>query len=215
MDDNTKNLKTTLGAHIRSLRNERKMKLSDLAERSGLTPSTISQIERAQISPSISSLKKICDAMGVSIGYLFDDEKRTDTAPVSAISKSDMENYLKMFQPTNRIEAFPVVKKEKRKVLIPAEGVRYYLLNPNLAGPIEMIYNEFDPGGTTGPTPYTHPGNECGVVLSGEITVKIGDNTHILKEGDSISFLSSEPHMISNDSDALSTCIWVNVPPWF
>jgi transcriptional regulator with XRE-family HTH domain len=203
-DANIQKLQKLLGNRIRSLRNERGLKIIELAEKSGLTSSTISQIERALLSPSIASLKKICDAMGVPVGCLFENYKGIDINNVTA--DTDVGVYS-----NNNI----VVRKDKRKIMLPTEGVRYYLLNPNLAGQMEMIYNEIEPGKGTGPDFYSHPGSECGVVLSGEITVQINDKDYVLQEGDSITFSSAEPHLLRNDSDKLSVSIWVNVPPWF
>jgi transcriptional regulator with XRE-family HTH domain len=202
-NDDTNNTQKLLGKRIRSLRNERGLKIIELAEKSGLTSSTISQIERALLSPSIASLKKICDAMGVPVGCLFENNEDIDTDNVTAVTDVRISNNCQ------------VVRKDKRKIMLPTEGVRYYLLNPNLAGQMEMIYNEIEPGKGTGPDLYTHPGSECGVVLSGEITVQINDEVHVLQEGDSITLDSSEPHLLRNDSDKMSISIWVNVPPWF
>jgi hypothetical protein len=109
----------------------------------------------------------------------------------------------------------PVVHREERKILSPNPGVRFYLLNPNLAGPTELIYNEYDPGTGTGPVLYTHPGAECGLILSGELVVQIKDDIYTLKEGDSITFNSSDLHSKNNLSDVMCTCIWANTPPWF
>jgi quercetin dioxygenase-like cupin family protein len=109
----------------------------------------------------------------------------------------------------------PVVRKENRKFLSPGPGVRYYLLTPNLAGPLELIYNEYDPGAGTGPESYTHPGVESGLILSGELEVRINSEVYVLKEGDSITFNSSIPHSKRNVSDVMCTCIWANTPPWF
>ena len=39
-----------------------------------LTSSMISQVERGGISPSIDTLKKIANALNVSVGYFFEDE---------------------------------------------------------------------------------------------------------------------------------------------
>jgi transcriptional regulator with XRE-family HTH domain len=222
MSDNTDTLKKvglTLGARIRAQRLRHNMKISELAELTGLTSSTISQVERAQISPSIATLKKICDAMDIPIGYLFDnfdehnkkEEKRH--LPEGAIS-SHLARW-EMFMPLHLDGISPIVHRENRKFLSPGPGIRYYLLNPNLSGPLEMIYNEFDPGSTTGPTLYTHPGVECALILSGELFVQIKDKTFLLKEGDSITFNSSDPHFLRNDADVMCTCIWVNTPPWF
>jgi transcriptional regulator with XRE-family HTH domain len=211
----TDQMKKTLGLRIRKLRNERKLKVADLSQQTGLTSSTISQLERAIIFPSVASLKKICDALGVPIAYLFEDTVPPEVSRISSDIKLNLGNYLSAYPSAEMEGISPVVRRHSRKMLLPTQGIRYYLLNPTFTGLIEMIYNEYDPGSTTGPTLYAHPGNECGVILSGELTVQINEEVFILKEGDSITFQSSSPHMMKNDSDVICTSIWVNVPPWF
>ena len=214
-------LNLVLGAKIRTLRTEQNLKIVDLAEMTGLTSSMISQLERALISPSIATLKKICEAMHVPISYLFEEAgpaengnnlaaRETAVMPESPV---DLDAYLKLFPPVNLMGVSPVVHKKNRKFLSPSKGIRFYLLNPNLSGPIEFIYNEYDPGASTGR--YSHPGSECGLILSGEMVVEIKDEVYHLKEGDSITFNSSDPHLKRNDSDEVCTCVWANVPPWF
>jgi transcriptional regulator with XRE-family HTH domain len=214
-------VKITLGTRIRAQRVKHNMKISDLAELTGLTSSTISQVERALISPSIATLKKICDAMDITIGSLFEDAKDTSSVmeeqktPSENLAETEMASHLKLYTSVHLMGLSPMVHKENRKFLSPSPGVRFYLLNPNLSGPVELIYNEYDPGTSTGPALYSHPGSECGLILSGELVVQIKDTTYVLKEGDSITFNSSEPHSKRNDSDTMCTCIWANTPPWF
>jgi transcriptional regulator with XRE-family HTH domain len=195
------------------------MKIAELADATGLTSSTISQVERALISPSIATLKKICDAMTIPISYLFEDDGVTEQEePVERNGSGllpDLAAHLKMYASVNLRGASPVVHKEDRKFLSPGPGIRFYLLNPNLAGPSELIYNEYDPGAGLGPDLYTHPGAECGLILSGELVIQIKNEVYTLKEGDSITFNSSDPHSKNNISDTMCTCIWVNTPPWF
>jgi transcriptional regulator with XRE-family HTH domain len=209
----------TLGTRIRAQRIKHDMKITELAEITGLTSSTISQVERALISPSIATLKKLCDAMNIPISYLFEDADAADQenpAENGASSRAaDHALHLKTYSSVNLMGLSPVVHREERKILLPNPGVRYYLLNPNLAGPTELIYNEYDPGAGTGPELYTHPGVECGLILSGELVIQINDDVHTLKEGDSITFNSSDPHSKNNLSDTICTCIWANTPPWF
>lgn len=215
-------LNVAMGQRMRALRLERDLKIIDLAEKTGLTSSTISQVERALISPSIATLKKICDAMEVPISCLFDGGAPDAVQPPVQVQPApapaagfDMAGYLQSLPPLNLMGASPVVHREERKILSPSEGIRFYLLNPNLSGPIELIYNEYDPGCNTGPALYSHPGSECGLILSGELVVQINEEEYRLKEGDSITFASSEPHLKRNDSDTMCTCIWANSPPWF
>jgi transcriptional regulator with XRE-family HTH domain len=214
-------VKITLGTRIRAQRIKHNMKISDLAELTGLTSSTISQVERALISPSIATLKKICDAMNITIGSLFEDAKdvsneieETEEQGSPSEIVPDMTSHLKLYTSVP-YGSFSCCAQGKSKFLSPSPGIRFYLLNPNLSGPIELIYNEYDPGTSTGPALYTHPGSECGLILSGELVIQIKDATYVLKEGDSITFNSSDPHSKRNDSDRMCTCIWANTPPWF
>ena len=218
-------LNLSLGAKVRALRKQQNLKINDLAKMTGLTSSMISQLERALISPSIATLKKICEAMNIPVSYLFDDAQPVVNGEASAnnsayhpqipfpIPRIDLETYSKILPPVNLMGGSPVVHKSNRKILSPGKGIRFYLLNPNLFGPIEFIYNEYDPGASTGTI--SHPGSECGLILSGELVVEVKDTVYHLKEGDSITFNSFDPHIMRNDSDKMCTCVWANVPPWF
>jgi transcriptional regulator with XRE-family HTH domain/mannose-6-phosphate isomerase-like protein (cupin superfamily) len=215
------NVNKTLGSRIREQRIKHNLKIAGLARLTGLTSSTISQVERALIAPSIATLKKICNAMHIPIGFLFEDIDSPDQKAmeepdnVSDIPGSDLFGHLKLYSSLNLMGLSPVVHKEERKFLSPGPGIRFYLLNPSLAGPLELIYNEYDPGAGTGVALYTHPGVESGLILSGELVVQIKSDIYTLKEGDSITFNSSDPHSKSNVSDVMCTCIWANTPPWF
>lgn len=59
---------------ITSLRRARNWSEYQLAERSGLTQSTISSWYRKNMMPSIPSLERICDAFGISLSQFFLDE---------------------------------------------------------------------------------------------------------------------------------------------
>ena len=205
-------LSEMLGNKIREIRKNKKLKISDLADATGLTVSMISQVERGLISPSISTLKKIGNAMDLPLSYLFDEQTGPDTL-------KDTEEYLGTeTTPQNIIDYTnnsPLVRPSQRKMMSPEKGIKYFLLNPNLNGPIEFIYNEYEPGSGTGDNLYTHPGSECGLILSGELQVQVNDKIYVMKEGDSITFDSTEPHAKRNVSDKVCTCVWANTPPWF
>ena len=64
---------------ITRLRLERSWTEYQLAERSGLTQSTISTWYRKQLVPSISSLEHICDAFGISLAQFFSDGTAVST----------------------------------------------------------------------------------------------------------------------------------------
>lgn len=67
------NLHRVIGETIRGLRKERNLTLKQMARRTGLSVSLLSQIERAESSASISSLYKIAVALDARIRDLFGD----------------------------------------------------------------------------------------------------------------------------------------------
>ncbi len=67
------NLHRVIGETIRNLRKDRNLTLKQMARRTGLSVSLLSQIERAESSASISSLYKIAVALDVQISDLFGD----------------------------------------------------------------------------------------------------------------------------------------------
>ncbi len=62
----------SLGQRIKGLRAERALQQRQLAEKAGLTPSMLSQIESGRLTPSLHTLGKLAGALGVSIGSLFE-----------------------------------------------------------------------------------------------------------------------------------------------
>ncbi len=64
-------LHKTIGQNIRRIRKESDLTLKQLARRTGLSVSLLSQIERAESSASVSSLYKIAVALGVRLTVLF------------------------------------------------------------------------------------------------------------------------------------------------
>ena len=65
---------TPLGERIRAMRLERELQQRQLAEKAGLTPSMVSQMESGRLTPSLHTLGKIAGALGVTIAALFDGQ---------------------------------------------------------------------------------------------------------------------------------------------
>ncbi len=61
-----------LGERIKTLRQERRLQQRQLAEKSGLTPSLVSQIESGRLTPSLRTLGKLAGALGIPIASLFE-----------------------------------------------------------------------------------------------------------------------------------------------
>ena len=64
-------LSVNVATRLRELREERKMSMRALAQKSGLSANALSVIERGKTSPSVSTLYKLADALGVPITAFF------------------------------------------------------------------------------------------------------------------------------------------------
>ena len=135
-----------LGHKIRHIRNSKRITLQELADITKLTTSFISQVERAVVSPSIDSLKKITQALGVRIGELFEENLdeftfiRKDKALkiLDEKTKSSCEILVSDLLGTTMNPLIVKLQKggEIKKELLLEEGDAFVLV---MAGDIELI----------------------------------------------------------------------------
>src|SRR5690606_16721562 len=131
-----------VGQRVRSLRERQGLSLRALAERCGLSTTAISQIERGETSPTVSSLHPLATALGVSITDLFHDERRSAAVLVT---------------PADRLRA------EAGGVLMESLGfgLPYQQLEPFLV--------TVEPGAGNADQPVSHAGEEFVLCLEGTI----------------------------------------------
>jgi transcriptional regulator with XRE-family HTH domain len=83
-----------LSKNLKTIRKEKGLHQSTVAERSGVIASTYSRIETCQVSPNLSTLEKLAEALEVPMEALF---KQDTTANKSLLEKlemiEDMEEY--------------------------------------------------------------------------------------------------------------------------
>ncbi len=192
-----------IGEKIRKIRSARAMTIQEIANKTGLSTSFISRMERGDINPSLSSIKKIADVLGISIGHFFEDNNEYgENAEAGAEPPKDV------------IEV--VRKNERRKLVYPGQEAYDYLLTPSIRNVnIEFILTVLEPGGNSGNDFYSHQGEECILVIKGTLQLYIGEKHIELYEGDSIHFKSSIPHRYENSSGTTMEAVWATVPPTF
>ena len=164
MDDS---IEKGIGKRIKQLRKNYGLSMRDLAQKCGLSANAISLIERGENSPTISSLKRISEALGISINDLF--EKNPDQAIVYVKNSQGMR-----------------IKKSN----FSTESLGYGLPNQQIE-PYRII---IAPGIDTSSRVISHPGQEFVYCISGEINYFIGQQQFKLFEGDSILFDAQYPH---------------------
>jgi transcriptional regulator with XRE-family HTH domain len=188
-----------LGAQIRALRTSRGMTSSALARASGVSPSLVSQVERALTAPSLEALWAFARALGVPIGTFFLEGGGSPAAGV----------------PTGHGAKAQVVRSGSRKRLGMTTSLTYELLSPDLRHRIELVWVEFGPGEEGPLEPFTHPGEEQMVVISGEMIVWIDGEEWALGPGDAIAFDSALPHRAMNRGSVPAVVIAAITPPSF
>lgn len=178
------------GKTVKELRLKRNMTLRDMAKLSGCSISFLSQMERDLISPTVASLRKIADALGVTITSFFEESGSADSV---------------------------VVRKDQRvKLTSKASKVVYESMKPSGANSVlEPLYHILAKGAYSGEDYNVHLGEEFMYVMKGQVELNLDGKIMTLSEGDSALYNSNIPHKWKNIFDGESILIWVNTPPTF
>ncbi len=104
----------------------------------------------------------------------------------------------------------PVVTPDLREVLHLDSGVTWELLGRIPDRHLDFLLITYQPGGTSSSSGLLmrHSGLEFGFVVSGELTLTLGFDTHRLRAGDAVSFDSSSPHAYRNESTEPAVGVW-------
>jgi transcriptional regulator with XRE-family HTH domain len=187
---------SNIGPRLREQRKHRGTSLRELADKIGVSPSLISQIERDKVNPSVSTLWALVTELGLTMGDVF------------AETAAGGQSAQRVTPP-----ASPVATPQKRAVMNLAAGVRWERLIAGSDPLVEFVYVVYDVGGTSCPEDslVRHGGREYGYVISGHLGVRIGFDEYELGPGASISFDSSAPHRLWTLGNAAVHGIWVVV----
>ena len=163
-----------LGNQVRKLRTARSLTLQDLADLTGLSKPNLSQIENNLVTPPIATLLNIATALGVPIGYFFQESP----------------------QQRNMI----VVRKQDRYGVakgphISHIGYQYEpLAYPKIDKSMEPFIVEMEERETSDIVFNNHRGEDFLYVLQGRLEFCYADDSVVLEEGDSLYFDSIVPH---------------------
>jgi transcriptional regulator with XRE-family HTH domain len=190
-----------LGENLRFIRLQKKLTLQELSQMSKVSKSQLSQIERNVSVPTVTKLQRIAEALNINFSNLLPQNGNSSNEADPADNK-------------DKSTGISVVRKKERKKMIMPWGAMYEMLCPDLRRKIEFIYIHY-PVGTKVDGPYTHEGEECGVVLEGTFKGTFGDMEVILEPGDSIYYDSTIPHCWETIGDTEVRAIWAITPPSF
>ena len=175
---------------LRRIREERGLSLREASQRSGLSISFLSALERGVSGASVSTLQRLTATYGTTLHELFGG---LDEGPANRLVRAGERRALQLSSAEVRIEEL-------------ARGTRH--LEPQL-----FI---LAPGASSDGA-YAHEGEEFLYLLSGALTVWVGDaeTYQLTLAGDALSFPSTMPHRWRNDAGGETRLLWINTPPTF
>jgi quercetin dioxygenase-like cupin family protein len=162
------------------------MTLLALAQQTGLSSSMLSLLERGKTAPSIGTLVALGSALDVPTAELMAGPSGPGPTP-------------------------PVSRHADQPVHATPDGVRRRVLRSDPGRGIEIAMVEFGAGTASAPHPTTHGGYEFGIAIEGPLEVTVGGEVFVLKEGDLVSYKSTDPHRIANRGKRAVRALWVNL----
>jgi len=167
--------KLHIGKKIRDLRKKVGLVLQDLSNRTGLSKSLLSQIEKEVVSPPIATLLKISKALGVNISFFFqnDDSEKRVILVRSNESKVIDSRYFGREESGYYYEA--LAYKKSKKYMEP------FLVEFKRKRAEKLSY-------------FSHEGEEFIYLLEGTLEFRTESEQYVLYPGDSLYFESFIPH---------------------
>jgi transcriptional regulator with XRE-family HTH domain len=167
-----------IARRLRELRDGQGLSLAVLAERSGVSKSNISLIERGESSATATVLDKLSAALGVTVASLF--EKPAEDAP----------------SPVSRAADQPVWTD-------PGSGYVRRNLSPGLYSPIQLVEVSFPAGQRVS---YETSARDVDVhqqvwIIEGRMEVTVGESVWTLETGDCLAMRLDQPIAYHNPSD--------------
>lgn len=180
----------TLGSSLRRLREQQGISVRGLAERSDISPSFVSQIENGQCSPSISSMEKIVNALGVTLGQFF---LSANQHPVNVLRTSDRTP----------------IALEWSKAEISSLGALQ-----NNGSELQVSMLSIKPGGLTGKHPTPSISDELAVVFKGTAVLRLENEEQALERGDAVTIVTGTNRQWRNETDALTEVLVISQRPY-
>ena len=172
MTDKTDDIMTRLPTRLKEARRAQGLSLEAVANLSGVSRSMVSQIERGESSPTISTLWNLTRALQVDFAGLLEDTKTTDQ--IEILKNSEVPSIDNM-----------------------GENCRIRILSPpEEAGGHEVYDIQLDKNGALNSQPHARGAREQLTVLNGAVRVTSGAASRDLQQGDTARYAADVAHSI-------------------
>ncbi len=177
------------GLRLQRVRALHRLSQRELARRSGVSNATISLIEHQRTSPSVGMLKRILDAVPISMSDFF------------ALDVGAEHRVFFRHDELTEIAHGPITYRQVGRDL------KHHRL--------QILHERYRPGADTGRSPLSHDSHEGGVIISGRLEVTVGGDTETLGPGDAFLFDSRVPHRFRNPGREDVVVVTACTPPSF
>lgn len=192
-----------IGPRLRSAREEKGLSLRALAAEIGVSPSLLSQVETGKTKPSVSTLYALVSKLDISTDMLLGREESAGQRDPSPQAASPAEPLLPG-------ESFRLQPEDEAPTLEMENGVIWERLAILKGVDMEALRVTYSPGAASSVEGHLmrHFGVEHVYMISGELTLKIDFETHLIRGGDSMVFDSRRPHLFVNESESPAIGVW-------
>ena len=165
-----------MGMRVKRARESRGLSIFDIYLRTDIDVDTLSQIEEGKVVPPLGTVIKLAKALDLKMGYFISGE---EGKAYTIVRRDDREA-------TSRFD--PIKERQY--------GYAYESLAPHKTDrTMEPFMVTLKPSEVEEERS-THDGQEFIFVFHGEMEVRLGEDIHILKPGDSIYYDSTVPHLV-------------------
>ncbi|MET7641493.1 XRE family transcriptional regulator [Streptomyces sp. NPDC005438] len=181
-------LTQSLARNLKRWRLERGYTLDALAARAGVSRGMLIQIEQARTNPSVGTVVKVADALGVSITTLLD---------------YDQSPQVRLIPEEQAVRLWSTEAGSHSTLLAGTEA----------PGPLELWNWLLMPGEASDSDPHPTGTTELVHVRSGDLTLLVDGVRHQVPRGTSATFASDVPHGYRNDgAEPVELTMAVSVP---
>lgn len=171
------NLNAILASNLKKIRKSKSLNLEQTSALTGISKSMLSQLERGEVNPTISTVYKLSLGLKVPVTAFTANE----AAPFTRISKAELEP---LTGDKNRYRLYPVFPFQ--------DGQNF-----------EIFYFEFDAGGQMQGNRQIAGTREFITIFEGELTLSFATGTYTLSAGDSASYNASEDYSYINSGNMM------------
>ncbi len=174
-----------IGGRLRDARRSMKLTLAEVAQRSGMSESSLSRIERGNMGLSVTTLLQLCGILGVRLDDLLNAPQGPEPSRVQ------------------------VTRADSQPHEFAATGYNWLLLGGRDPLNLFKVFHLIFPETEVMRTLVSHEGQEYCHILEGAVDFHVGKDVYALQKGDSIMIDSSLPHRAERRGDGAAHMLMV------